>query len=314
MGKNKKHHRSQVTQVPIYLGKFFRMFLFMDDWKVIPMAAIIAGVVSFVTSKTIFVSMEGTLKGALAIACLGVWNGCFNSIQVVCRERGIIKREHRSGMHISSYIFSHMVYQGFLCLLQSIVTIVVFQIGGMKFPEKGLATPWFILDLTISVFLITFAADMLSLLLSCIARTTTAAMTLMPFLLIFELVFSGSMFEMTGVAQKLTNLSIAKWGIQSICAEADYNSLPMTMAWTQLKKFKDVEYMGEQPIKLIIEHMEEDDMVDDFCLQCGQSNQNENYVYTVDNLKECWFYLIIMSLLEAACAILVLGRIDKDKR
>lgn len=35
----------------------------------------------------------------------------------------MIKREHRSGMHISSYIVSHMLYQAFLCLAQTAVTL-----------------------------------------------------------------------------------------------------------------------------------------------------------------------------------------------
>ena len=51
--------------------------------------------------------MEGNLKGAFALTCVAIWNGCFNSIQSVCRERPIIKREHRSGMHISSYAVSY---------------------------------------------------------------------------------------------------------------------------------------------------------------------------------------------------------------
>lgn len=91
-------HRSREAQVPIYLGKFFRMFIYQNDWKVLPMAAVIAGLVSYVVRKDFFLTMEGTLKGAFALTCIAIWNGCFNSIQVICRERNIVKREHRSGM------------------------------------------------------------------------------------------------------------------------------------------------------------------------------------------------------------------------
>ena len=31
--------RGYFRQIPIYLGKFFRMFIYMDDWKMLPMAA-----------------------------------------------------------------------------------------------------------------------------------------------------------------------------------------------------------------------------------------------------------------------------------
>ena len=79
-----------------------RMFLYQSDWLVLPMSALIAGLVGMVIAGRFHVYMEGTAMSALAIACACLWNGCFNSIQVICRERGVIKREHRNGMHITS--------------------------------------------------------------------------------------------------------------------------------------------------------------------------------------------------------------------
>ena len=52
--------RGYFRQIPIYLGKFFRMFIYMDDWKMLPMAALIAGLVSFAVGKDVFVNMEET--------------------------------------------------------------------------------------------------------------------------------------------------------------------------------------------------------------------------------------------------------------
>ena len=118
-GKFRIRYRGRGAQVGIYLGKLLRMFIYQNDWKVLPMAALIAGLVGMVIRKKMFINMEGTLMGAFALVCVCIWNGCFNSIQVICRERDVIKREHRSGMHISSYIFSHMLYQALLCLAQT---------------------------------------------------------------------------------------------------------------------------------------------------------------------------------------------------
>lgn len=102
----------------------------------------------------------------------------------------MIKREHRSGMHISSYIVSHMVYQAFLCLAQTAVTLYVTQLTGVKYPEAGAVTPVFAVEFMISMFLITYASDMMSLWVSALAKNTTTAMTIMPFVLIFQLVFA----------------------------------------------------------------------------------------------------------------------------
>ena len=120
-------HTGRSGQVRIYLGKQFRFFIYENDWKVLPMAAIIAGLVAMVIRKKFFVNMEGSLIGAFSLACVAIWNGCFNSIQAVCRERAIIKREHRSGMHISSYVLAHMIYQFLLCAAQTVLTMFVLR-------------------------------------------------------------------------------------------------------------------------------------------------------------------------------------------
>ena len=239
--KRKLQYRGRGGQVLIYLTKFLRMFIYQADWKVLPMAALIAGLVSMVVRRDFFLTMEGSLKGALALTCLSIWNGCFNSIQVVCREREIIKREHRSGLHISAYIFSHMLYQALLCLMQTALTVYVCKVCGIQFPAKGLFTPWGMVDIGITIFLITYASDMLSLWISCMTRSTTTAMTIMPFVLIFQLVFSGGIFTLPSWARHLSAFSISNYGLKCIAAQSNYNDLPLVTAWNSLVKVENQE-------------------------------------------------------------------------
>ena len=98
----KVRHNGRLAQTGIYLAKFLRMFVYQNDWKVLPMGAIIAAIVTFVVGANIFKTQEGTKLGVFALVCVCIWNGFFNSIQVVCREREIIKHEHRSGLHMST--------------------------------------------------------------------------------------------------------------------------------------------------------------------------------------------------------------------
>ena len=73
---NKQHrervfrHRGRSSQVPIFLGKQLRFFINESDWKVLPMAAVIAGLVSMVIRNKLFINMEGTLMGAFAMVCV----------------------------------------------------------------------------------------------------------------------------------------------------------------------------------------------------------------------------------------------------
>lgn len=242
--KAQRHHRDRILQIPIYLGKLLRGFIYQNDWKVLPMCVLIAALLSLVIRNSFFITREGTLKGAFALTCVALWNGCFNAILSVCRERRIVKREHRSGMHISSYMFAHMIYQAMLCMTQTVLTLYVCQFMGVKFPGEGFITPWFMLDLGLTVFLITYAAAMTSLFFSSLAHTTTTALTIMPFLLIFQLVFSGGIFTLPGWTKPLSNFTLSNYGLKCIAAQAEYNELPMMLAWDTLNSCQD------QPIHL----------------------------------------------------------------
>ena len=234
-------HTGRGGQVHIYLMKQFRFFINESDWKVLPMAAIIAGLVAMVIRNRFCANMEGSLIGGFALTCVAIWNGCFNSIQSVCRERAIIKREHRSGMHISAYITAHMIYQFLLCAAQTVLTMTVLRMLGVPFDRPGKITGFLIVDVGISMFLITYASDMMSLFISSMSRTTTGAMTVMPFILIFQLVFSGGIIPLPAWTRPLSNFTISSYGIRAITAQGDYNNLPMSAVWSTVSGMRNEE-------------------------------------------------------------------------
>ena len=307
-------YRGRIAQTGIYLRKLLRMFVYQSDWKVLPMAALIANLVTFVVGRNIFRTQEGTLTGCFAVVCVCVWNGFFNSIQVVCRERAIVKRDHRSGMHISSYIAAHMIYQMLLCFAQTVILLFICKQTGVHFPKEGLITEHFMVDIGISLFLITYAADMLSLFISCIVHNTTTAMTVMPFMLIFQLVFSGGMFSLDGIAKKMSVLTITKWGLENVCSLGDYNNLPMVTLWNTIWKFRSMDIDGQKPVKMITDYILKNNMRDQLLQESGQYNMNPAYLHTAENVMMSWGILIVMALLFALAAMIVLEFIDNDKR
>ena len=310
----KIRHKGRLAQTGIYLGKFLRMFIYQSDWKVLPMAAIIAGVVTFVVGSNLFVTQEGTLTGSFALVCVCIWNGFFNSIQVVCREREIIKREHRAGLHMSSYVAAQMIYQLLLCAAQTAVTLIICNLTGVVIPKQGVVTSVGMLDTGITILLITYAADMMALMVSCIVRTTTTAMTTMPFLLIFQLVFSGGFFELNGIAQKIQYLTISHWGMNSLCSIGRYNDQPMVSLWNMLVRFKDIEVFGATPLKDLLIELEGNGGRDQILLWAGQQNQVAEFASTPETVTKCWGILLIMLIVFVIASIIALEFIDRDKR
>jgi hypothetical protein len=307
-------HKGRLAQAWIYFGKFLRMFVYQNDWKVLPMGAVIAAVVTFVVGANLFKTQEGTKLGVFALVCVCIWNGFFNSIQVVCREREIVKREHRAGLHMSSYIAAQMLYQLLLCAAQTVVTLIICGLTGVLIPYDGVITPLGLVDTGITILLITYAADMMALMVSSIVRTTTTAMTTMPFLLIFQLVFSGGFFTLQGFAEKIQYLTISHWGMNSLCTIGRYNDLPMVTLWNTLVKFKNVEVMGETPLQDILIKMEETGMREQFLHWAGAQNTGADYAAVPENLMKYWIILGIMVLVFALAAVIALEFIDRDKR
>ncbi|MBQ3404018.1 MAG: ABC transporter permease [Oscillospiraceae bacterium] len=314
MKNEELQYTGRLLQVRIYLGKFLRMFVFQNDWKILPMGAIIAAVVTFVIGTNLFQTQEGTKIGVFALVCVCIWNGFFNSIQAVCREREIIKREHRAGLHMSSYVAAQMVYQLILCAAQTVVTMLICRVTGVQFPEAGLITSTGTIDVAITLLLITYAADLMALMVSCIVRTTTTAMTTMPFLLLYQLVFSGGFFDVSGVAEKLKYLTISHWGMDALCSIGRYNEEPMVSVWNMLVSFKDIEIQGQTPLKDILIKIEAEGLREPFLLWSAQNNSNPDYAADPSVVLTYWGALVALMLIFAIISVVALEFIDKDKR
>ena len=195
-----------------------------------------------------------------------------------------------------------------------IITLVIFRLTGVNTPAAGIVTPWGLVDLGITIFLVTYAADMMALTISCLVRTTTTAMTVMPFLLIFQLVFSGTFFSLEGFAEKLTALTISRWGINGICAIGRYNQQPMVTLWNTIFKFRDVDLFGMQPLSAAIREVEERGYLNDFLLWSGKYNQNEAFASTAENVLQAWRVLGLIVIVCALASVIALKAIDRDKR
>ena len=321
-----KMHSGRIAQTFIYVGKLFRMFIFRNDWKVLPMAAIIAALVSYVIAGTLFRTMEGTLRGTFALSCICIWNGFFNSIQVICRERPIIKREHRAGLHMSSYVAAHMIYQAFICFCQTVIVIAVLNVADVALPKVSYVTGSALLDFGITLFLSTYAADMLALFVSSLVRNTTMAMTIMPFLMIFQLIFSGGFFSLNGGALVLTNFTVSKWSLSAMCAEGEYNDLPNGAILTALNSMntenvsppEDPESDDSEQYTFLIENLREE-MNDEktreqFMRKCGEMSYDERFETSFDNITDCWAAISVCVILFSVLSVVSLEFIDRDKR
>ena len=262
-------------QIKIYLGKCFRLYQTEKQWKNFISALIIMILLALVTGSEMFVLFGDTKNGVFAIACACIWVGLFNSIQSVCRERSIIKREHRTGLDITSYIMAHVIYECFICFVESLIILIVMIIKNHDhLPPEGLILGK-VPDMFITLLFITICADMLALFISCLVKTENSAMTVMPFVLIIQLVMSGAVFELEGIAKVISYLTISRWGMNGM----------LSIACTdQLVNAEKTYYALEG---------------------CDP---------TAGNLCSIWGILLLFAVIYIIGAIIALQRVDNDER
>lgn len=307
--------RGRLSQIKVYVGKFFRIFIYEKDWKVFVFAVIISILLSAVLGSSMFQVKERTREGFFAVISSCIWIGIFNSIQTICREREIIKREHRTGLHITSYVAAHLIYQAAICGVQALTMVIIYGIF-TPLPKYGLVFQSFYCDLFLTFFLVLYAADVLGLSVSSIVKTTTAAMTVMPFILIIQLIFSGSIFPLTGVGKMVSDLTISKWGQRVLCIEANLNELPSELLDSEMEMIEHMEMVQEVKALLPEEvNQEIGDAVKEE-LQAFLKDYTYRRIYRYDQklVLNRWGYLAAFTMLYALVCVISLEFIDRDKR
>ncbi len=305
----------RLGQTKVYFGKFYRIFMNEKDWKVLIFAGAISLILSLVLRGSIFVLKEGTRSGFFAIISSCVWIGIFNSIQNICRERAIIKREHRTGLHITSYVAAHMLFQALVCLIQALIMTLIYDLI-LPFPARGLVFGSFFIDLFITFFLVLYSSDVLGLAISAMVKNTTAAMTVMPIVLIFQLIFSGTVFPLTGLAKSFSNITIAKWGQRILCVEANLNEIPSQMVRDEAAIIQNIDAIQELKENLPPDYAEKlDETIDDQVnMAISRYTYRKIYEYKKSNVLDRWGYLALFCLIYAAICTISLEFIDKDQR
>ena len=80
-------------------------------------------------------------------------------------------------------------------------------------------------DFFITFFLITLSADILGLLVGMMINDINSIMTVVPIILIAQLLLSGCLFDLEGIMEKAANFTTARWGFYALGSVADLNSM-----------------------------------------------------------------------------------------
>ncbi len=276
------------TQTIVYFKKLVRIAVKEKFVKFLAFAAIIGFIASYVVGKNMFDTFEDTQSGFFTIASAAIWLGIFNSIQNICKEHEIIRAEYRSGMSMAAYVTAHAMWQFVICFIQSLIIFGISLIF-INYNSSGLiisGTP--AIECFLTILLLTFGADMMGLMISAIASTATTAMTIMPFVLIVQLIMSGVLFVLEGASKVISYITFSKWGMRAFGAIGNILKLRTK---TQIKLAQ----------KGIIMPGAADD-----------KNFKEAYAHDIDNLLKAWGCIILITVVCYLITILSLKLRNHD--
>ena len=152
-----------------------------------------------------------TLSDALLliISLSAVFFGCINSCREIVGELAIYKRERMLNLNLTSYLLSKISVFSVFCLLQGVMFLAVIY----RFIDMGNKSS---LTLFILFFLTSFAGVTMGLLVSAISDTQEKAMTLVPIVLLPQIIFAGGLFPLDGISKLLSYFTISRWSLEAL--------------------------------------------------------------------------------------------------
>lgn len=181
--------------------------------------------ITIVAGSNVFETYNSTKSIMFAVSCGSIWIGLFSSIQEICKERVILKREYMANLRLSTYVLSKYIVLFLITAMQSIIISgLFFMIVGH--PKFELFSKSGFLEFTFTIFITGYAAAALGLLVSCVAKNADEALRTAPFILIIQLLFSGILFELGSFSEKISYFTISKWSVAALGSIANLNELP----------------------------------------------------------------------------------------
>ncbi len=192
-------------------------------------APIIAGILLILTNTNSFndpIHNGGEIGAQTPLFIMiaaAVWFGTINAAREIVKEAPIYRRERTVNLGLFPYVMSKVFILGMLCLVQSFLLLVIVGLKG-GYPDKGIILPAF-LEMYISLVLTSLGGLMMGLMVSAIAPNTDRAMSVVPLLLIPQIIFAGSTFQLTpGGTEIISYFIVARWGLAALGDTVDLHS------------------------------------------------------------------------------------------
>jgi ABC-type multidrug transport system ATPase subunit/pSer/pThr/pTyr-binding forkhead associated (FHA) protein len=148
-----------------------------------------------------------------------IWFGTINAAREIVKETPIYRRERAVVVGVVPYVLSKVVALGVLCIIQDYVLLYI--VGTTTgYPTHGVLWPGTsgaFAEMYISLLLGSLVGLMLGLLISALAPNTDRAISIVPIVLIPQIIFANVIFTLRGwVGTWISYVMPARWTMQAL--------------------------------------------------------------------------------------------------
>ncbi len=164
-------------------------------------------------------------KLSLTMGCCAFWVGLFNTIQEICKEKQIYRRERMANLRLTTYISSKFIVNGVLSVIQTLLLLGVLS-ATLGLPDEGqIFSSGIFVEMFITTYLTMLSAACMGLAVSAVVDNSDQAISVAPILLIPQILFSGVIVGLEGIVNKISYFISCRHACVAFQTTANVNAL-----------------------------------------------------------------------------------------
>ena len=202
-------YKSETSIIDQYKWLTIRYFTIKMNDKVNSFLMLVQAPIIAILICLIFKNINSAVLFMIAIS--SIWLGAQNSAREIVCEQPIYKRERMFNLNIFPYIFSKITVLSFFSVIQSFIFILILYIK-YNTGIVHLNNPFY---LFIWMVFLSISASFLGLLLSSIVKTSERAMTVLPLILLPQIMLAGIISQVSNlIVEFISYLVLSRWGVE----------------------------------------------------------------------------------------------------
>lgn len=189
-----------------------------------------------------------------SLALAAIWCGTTNAAREICKERSIYLRERMVNLRIESYVLSKIVILSLLSIVQCSVLLGLTDLLLPRGIQGDLVIMFFVL------VLISLAGTTLGLLISAAVDNPDRAITLVPVVLMPQIMFSGMyapVEQMQSWSKFISNFMVVRWSVSLLnklwerrLTSAFYNEMAILVVFTLVFAVLTIQVLNLKEVSL----------------------------------------------------------------